>query len=391
MNNINNKLIEKKDIEALINKYIDIYYTNLEQTNDPFNLDRYILPKKDKVFITINNIENIQKAFIHKSFWNVTNIYDETDAFSCMYLNKEEFGDYEKSEFRGDKVIDLITLDYITDLFPDKEVGFLTDLKSRIVRKESLANLGEKLGFKEYILFSSHIDKITKENTGRDNKRFLEDIFESFIGKLYIDQNSNIDIIRPFLLGVYSTFIDIKFLINNDINYKTSLLKFFHSQKFAHPVYLDVYFIGPVTNREFVSIVTLDKTLLNGNIHYNTLIAKQNEFLKTFDYSLLNKIANQPDQINLDTNSNGIKTLKNLLQSNFDKYINNESQAEFQQKQKELLELIENHSKNYQINVLDYLKNLLKTKIIVGKGKGLKKQEAEQNCSYDTLMNFKEL
>lgn len=391
MNNINNKLIEKKDIEALINKYIDIYYTNLEKSSDPFNLDSYILPKKDKVFITINNIENIQKAFIHKSFWNITNVYDETDAFSCMYLNKEEFGDYEKSEFRGDKVIDLITLDYITDLFPDKEVGFLTDLKSRIVRKESLANLGEKLGFKEYILFSSHIDKITKENTGRDNKRFLEDIFESFIGKLYIDQNSNIDIIRPFLLGVYSTFIDINFLINNDINYKTSLLKFFHSQKFAHPVYFDVYFIGPVTNREFVSIVTLDKTLLNGNIHYNTLIAKQNEFLKTFTPELLNKIANQPDQINLDTNSNSIKTFKNLLQSNFDKYINNEKQTEFKQKQKELLGLIENHSKNYQINVLDYLKNILKTKIIVGKGKGMKKQEAEQNCSYDTLMNFKEL
>lgn len=391
MNNINNKLIEKNHIEALINKYIDIYYTNLEQTNDPFNLDKEILPKVNKVFITINNIENIQKAFIHKSFWNVTNIYDETDAFSCIYLNKEEFGDYEKSEFRGDKVIDLITLDYITDLFPNKEVGFLTDLKSRIVRKESLANLGEQLGFKEYILFSSHIDKITKENTGRDNKRFLEDIFESFIGKLYIDQNSNIDVIRPFLLGVYKIFIDIDFLINNDINYKTSLLKFFHSQKFAHPIYIDLYFLGPVTNREFVSIVTLDKTLLNGNIHYNDLIAQQNEFLKTFDHVLLNKIADQPDQINLDSNSNSIKTLKTLLQSNFDKYISDKSQENFKQKQREMLFIIENQKKDYQINVLDYLKDLLKTKIIVGKGKGLKKQEAEQNCSYDVLVNFKEI
>lgn len=391
MNNINNKLIEKKEIEALINKYIDIYYTNLEQNSDPFNLNRFILPEKNKVYITINNIENIQKAFIHKSFWNITNIYDPTDAFSCMYLNKEEFGDYEKSEFRGDKVIDLITLDYITELFPDKEVGFLTDLKSRIVRKESLANLGEKLGFKEYILFSSHIDKITKENTGRDNKRFLEDIFESFIGKLYIDQNSNIDIIRPFLLGVYHSFIDINFLINNDINYKTSLLKFFHSQKFSHPKYTDAYFLGPVTNREFVSIVSLDKTLLNGNIHYNTLIAKQNEFLKTFTPELLNKIQSQPDQINLDTNSNTIKTLKTLLESDFDKYINNDSQKQFKQKQKELLGLIENNSKKYQINVLDYVKELLKTHIIVGNGKGMKKQEAEQNCSYNALINFKEL
>ena len=117
-----------------------------------------------------------------------------------MNLNKDDYGDYEKLELLGDKAIDLITLDYIIQQFPDKEVGFLTELKSNIVRKPSLANLGEQLGFKKYILFSSHIDRITNynKNSGRENKRFLEDIFESFIGALYIDLNKGVLVTHTF-------------------------------------------------------------------------------------------------------------------------------------------------------------------------------------------------
>lgn len=352
MNNITNKLVTKEEIESLINGYINIYYES-QINDDPFKLNKYILPKETKnSWFKVNNIKLIQKAFIHKSFWNNSNIFDESDACSNMNLNKDEYGDYEKLELQGDKVIDLITLDYIIQKFPDKEVGFLTELKSNIVRKPSLANLGDQLGFKKYILFSSHIDRITNsnKNSGRENKRFLEDIFESFIGALYIDQNLDKEIIKPFLLGVYKKHIDLDYIVKNEINYKSALLKFFHTQKFGHPKYTDLYFLGPPTNRLFFSVILIEKSIffneeskINQEI-LDILTYKTNSFLEYLSNpNLLNDIRCQQDQINL----NPYEFLLDKLQDN--KYI------------------------------------------LVGVGQGPKKQESEKDCSKQCLINFKQL
>lgn len=356
MNNITNKLITKQEIESLINEYINIYYDS-EIDVDPFKLNKYILPKERKTggWFKINNIKLIQKAFIHKSFWNNSNTFDESDACSNMNLNKDDYGDYEKLELLGDKAIDLITLDYIIKQFPDKEVGFLTELKSNIVRKPSLANLGEQLGFKKYILFSSHIDRITNsnKNSGRENKRFLEDIFESFIGALYIDQDLNKEVIKPFLLGVYKKHIDLDYIVKNEINYKSALLKFFHTQKYGHPKYTDLYFLGPPTNRLFVSVILIEKSVffneerkVNQEI-LNILTYKTNIFLEYLNNpNLLNDISYQQDQVDLN-NKNPYDFLLDKLQDN--KYI------------------------------------------FVGLGQGDKKQQAEKMASKDCLINFKQL
>jgi ribonuclease-3 len=360
MNNINNKLISKEEVESIVNNYINFYYES-KTKSDPFNLNKYILPKEQKrTWFCVNNIELIQKAFIHKSFWNNTNTFDESDACSCLNLKREDFGDYEKLEFRGDKVIDLITLDYIIGCYPDKEVGFLTELKSNIVKKPSLANLGEQLGFKKYILFSSHIDRITNaiKSSGRENKRFLEDIFESFIGALYIDQNFDKEIIKPFLLGVFKKHIDLAAVIKNEINYKSTLLKFFHIQKFGHPKYIDLYFLGPPTQRTFVSIVLVEKeTFFNdesivckNEIAMKTLSDLFNGYLD-FLGKKNNDIINQQDQIQL-FNYNGERvTPYDWL---FEK-----------------------------INYQGY--------IFVGIGEGEKKQIAEKECSKNCLYNLQEL
>lgn len=355
MNNIVNKLISKEEIESLINEYINIYYDSVD--DDPFKLNKYILPKKTKQrdWFKIDNIKLIQKSFIHKSFWNNSNTFDASDACSNMNLNKDEYGDYEKLELLGDKCIDLITLDYIIDEFPDKEVGFLTELKSNIVRKSSLANLGEQLGFKKYILFSSHIDRITNsnKNSGRENKRFLEDIFESFIGALYIDQELNKENIKPFLLGVYKKHLDLNYIVKNEINYKSTLLKYFHTQKYGHPKYTDLYFLGPPTNRLFVSVILIEKSVFfnsESNVSQeirDILTYKANSYLEYLSNpNLLANIMNQQDQINLNFN-NPYEFLLDKLTDN--KYI------------------------------------------LVGIGQGAKKQDSEKNASKDCLISFKQL
>ena len=190
MNNIKNKLITKKNIENIINKYIVIN----KDTDKP---------------VIINNIKQFRQAFIHKSFCDIDIDNSDTDNYSSINIKHEDLFNYERLEFVGDRVIDLIIAEYLFNKYPDKDQGFLTRLKSKLVDKTRLPILAEKLGFRTFVLISSHLERIS----GRNNVKFLEDIFESFMAVLYRDQGYQIDICRRFLLGVYSEFIDIEHLI----------------------------------------------------------------------------------------------------------------------------------------------------------------------------------
>lgn len=304
MNNISNKLINRQIIENIINKYMG---------NTP---------------VCINNIKKFQKAFIHKSFCPVVDS-DNSDSDNCCAIefNYTLNSSNERLEFLGDKVIDLITTEFLFDKYPNKDEGFLTKLKSRLVKKESLSYLGDKLGFKDLLLLSSHIERIS----GRNNPRFLEDIFESFMGILYKDQGSNLLICKKFLLGVYSEYINLDDLINKNDNYKDSLLRYFHSKGWGHPVYKNIYHIGNVYCREFTTIVliTNDKVKITND--------KQKQILKIIS----------------------------------DDVTSNLNDTEYKNIYKELLMILQKENS-----------------IILGIGKGSTKKITEQECSKNCLINL---
>jgi len=267
MNNVYNKRLTKDFIENLFLKHA-------------------------KVPIQINNIDKIQKAFIHKSFYNENYLNNDADNTCCMEFFDDETN--ERYEFLGDKVIDVIVTEYLFDIFPKKDEGFLTKLKSRIVRKESLCKLGEQLSFKDYIMISPHVEKIK----GRQNKRFMEDIFEAFIGALYKDQKSNIDIIRMFLLGVISSYINIHELSLVNENYKDILMRFLHVKTLGVPSYKVVHTMNEETtvNQGLISIVYVLKDKLISNVSnsedYTTFLeldktTRKNPYVKGQEDTLL--------------------------------------------------------------------------------------------------------
>src|SRR4029078_3007379 len=254
MNNIKNKLIKKNDIELIINRFMG------------------------ETPIKINNIKQLQTAFMHKSLAIVDQDNDESD--NCSAINSDKFliTNNERLEFLGDRVIEMVTSEFLFDTYPDKDQGFLTKIKSKMVKKKSLSMLGERLGFKQFMLLSSHIERIY----GRENVRLLEDIFESFVGALYKDQKSDLNICRKFVLGVYAEFIDIDELINTNDNYKDSLLRYFHSKSWDHPVYKPLYYTGPVYMREFTIAVLIPNDKPNlPNLKDPYLVKKQKHILTT--------------------------------------------------------------------------------------------------------------
>lgn len=235
MNNIKNKLVSKQIIEKIINRYTT---ANKQQ-------------------VKVNNLKLYQTPFIQKSFCIVEEGNCDSDNFSNIVINSYDISNNERLEFLGDKIIDFIITEYLFDNYPNENEGFLTKLKSRMVRKESLAKLGEKLGFKEYMLINSHVER----NNGRNNPRFLEDIFESFVGGFYKDQSSNIDAVRTFVLGTFQEFVVMEDLININDNFKDSALRYFHSKNYGHPVYVPLYSNASLGSKEFTCVVAVPKEL----------------------------------------------------------------------------------------------------------------------------------
>jgi ribonuclease III len=113
--------------------------------------------------------------------------YYETARVHRSYLNESPKGiseHNERLEFLGDAALELAMTHCIFERFPDKEEGWMTDLRSSYVRGTHLAALALKYGLEEIILLSQW----ERSAGGHRNANILADLFEAIIGALYLDQ-----------------------------------------------------------------------------------------------------------------------------------------------------------------------------------------------------------
>lgn len=242
MDNINNKLISKQEIEDILNNHL-----------------------QNKV--TIKNIKLYQTAFVHKSFLIYNSCDDEEDIYSVFDKNYFSSSN-ERLEFFGDSCLNLITAEYLYDKFPLKNEGFLTKLRTRLVRNTQLSYLGSRLGFNEWLLISSHIEKIS----GRDNQRLIEDVFESFLASIYKDLGFYV--CKEFVFSIFDKYVDLDEIIANNDNYKDILLRFFQSNTWKHPTYSSTK--DETNGRKFITCVMLEKTILQKDSAFYSKIVKNN-------------------------------------------------------------------------------------------------------------------
>lgn len=195
------------------------------------------------VEFNINDIELYQRSLVHKSVQKFVNS-SKDDNKVLNYLKKSN----ETLEFVGDSVISLTISDYLFKKYPNKNEGFLTKCKTKIVKRNTLAFFAEKIGLKNKILLSD-----TVENP-EENKRFLEDAFEAFIAAMYYDQG--FENTKEFILSIINTYED-DIEITKDDNYKDILLRY--AQNSAPTIPLPEYEIisksGEAHNLEFTVVV----------------------------------------------------------------------------------------------------------------------------------------
>ena len=102
---------------------------------------------------------------------------------SSTSLEKYESYDYyERLEFLGDAVLDLISAELLFQKYPEEDEGFLTKTIAKMVRGETLSNLSKDLGIESLLEFTDTKGGVTK------SKGILADIFESMIAAIYITE-----------------------------------------------------------------------------------------------------------------------------------------------------------------------------------------------------------
>lgn len=279
MNNIRNKLITVRDVRSILMK------------------------ANEELFdAKISNIDWYQRAFVHKSYsmkmeYENNEIYEELEGYGEVFKMKEELPEYESNErleFLGDSIVDSIVKEYLYDRFDVQDEGFLTKLKIKLVRSERLAEFADYLEFSKYLLLSNKMENLTSrgENRGRNNKRFMEDCFEAFVGALMKDNEiSGYYVAKKFILGLIEKLVDFSELILTNDNFKDSLLRLFQSRKWGDPRYTELYHEGVQTNRIFTKGVFLDINLVDTSTKKILM-----------DYKNKNKI----------TNVEGIKNLREM-------------------------------------------------------------------------------
>ncbi len=129
----------------------------------------------------------------------------------------------ERLEFLGDAILGAVIAEYLFKLFPKKDEGFLTQMRSRIVNGQNLFILAKKFGFD--VLLNSRLTKKEKVSSSA-----YGDAFEAFIGAVFMDKG--FDVTKKFILNrIVKTHLDLNELLENDTDYKSQFQILMQRQK----------------------------------------------------------------------------------------------------------------------------------------------------------------
>ncbi|MCR5800015.1 MAG: ribonuclease III [Lachnospiraceae bacterium] len=127
----------------------------------------------------------IKRALTHSSYANEQKI------------NKN--GDYERLEFLGDAVLELVSSDFFYHRYANLDEGSLTKMRSAHVCEPALAYCAREFGLEDYILLGKGEDR----TGGRNRDSIISDVCEAIIGAMYLDGGMEIahGFIHRFILN----------------------------------------------------------------------------------------------------------------------------------------------------------------------------------------------
>lgn len=160
----------------------------------------------------------------------------------------------ERLEFLGDAVLGFVTAEHLYTRFPDKDEGFLTRLRAKLVNGAALAHRAGQAGLGQLILMSDTM----AQTAGRGHQSIRADAFEAIIGALYLDLG--MPSARQFIQRTVLQAVNLEELAHQEDNHKSLLLEYVQARGWPQPLYRVTAEEGPSHDRHFTVEVLLQKT-----------------------------------------------------------------------------------------------------------------------------------
>ncbi|MFR9649223.1 MAG: ribonuclease III [Rikenellaceae bacterium] len=168
-----------------------------------FDADREFIKVIDDIIGTIPyNVDLYKLALIHKS--------------ASIHIEGRGSINNERLEYLGDAIINAVTSDFLYIEYPELREGSLTQLRAKIISRQSLNAIARQIGLDKHVVCKS---------TGNHNqKHIFGDAFEALIGAIYLDQGY--DFVNRFLINdIFANCLDSDKIENVETDYKSRLIE----------------------------------------------------------------------------------------------------------------------------------------------------------------------
>ena len=169
---------------------------------------KYYLLVNEIFGICPNNIELYKLALVHRS--------------ASLFLDDGTQINNERLEFLGDAILESIVSDYLFIEFPEKNEGFLTQMRSKIVSRASLNEIAVELGLDRHIIVQYSSNHIQKHLYG--------DALEAMVGAIYLDKGYDF-VNRLVINEILGRHLNLKEITRIETDFKSRLIEWGQQEK----------------------------------------------------------------------------------------------------------------------------------------------------------------
>ncbi len=189
----------------------------------------------DEHGINYRNRDLIEQAFIHSSYVNE---------------HKVSYGNNERLEFMGDAVLQVYSAERLYRMDPPLPEGLMSTRRSNLVSEKALARIVRENELNQFLKLGAGEEK----TGGRDRDSIISDMFEAFIGAVYLDQGQE----AVYRLLDQLMIEHIREIDENTFDYKTRLQEYVQADSRKSISYETLSVVGPNNAPEFKVAVKID-------------------------------------------------------------------------------------------------------------------------------------
>jgi ribonuclease-3 len=178
----------------------------------------------NRLHLQFNDVLLLSRAMTHRSYLNE---------------HPEALEDNERLEFLGDAVLDFLVGEWLYNRFPEMEEGDLTQMRSALVQTNQLAAFARLLKFENTI----RLGKGETKSGGKLRNTLLCDVFEAFIGALFLDKG--IEVVKEFMNPLLEVAIEEVIELHKNEDPKSQLQEWAQANGYPTPKYMTKNVRGP--------------------------------------------------------------------------------------------------------------------------------------------------